>query len=461
MNSIVLKTLRYNIIEHMLFIVLGVSAFLLFEERLYADSGYYIFKVINTEFFRVECDRYVIIFSQLIPLAGIKIGLSLKTILCMYSVGHIIFFYIIFLISRYGYQNKQSGLLLLLIQTLGISSGFFVPMFELYYGAGLLVLFATILYRSTNKNNYLILCFLLLLILTSHPYATVLVAFLLALHAETFKLKYFKHYLLFLTLWIGVFVYKKYNLSEYEQAKTNAFIANLQYAEYNVNYIKSLFSFLSEHYKALMLIEFVVIVVLVASKDYVKSALIGMGFIGAVAMVNVSNYGFEATRYQEQVYFPLTFLAAYPFAIFLLKNKSDNLRLVFYCLAVAIICVRINGIWSESEKFSRRVDEIKLNIEHARTLSGSKFVVPESSLKYASNWSYPIESMLLSSYSKIPKTITICTDQDFNFNQNNEKLVSYEYLFRRWEIYSVESLNKKYFKLDSLKYFEFEKENSE
>ena len=82
----------------------------------------------------------------------------------------------------------------------------------------------------------------------------------------------------------------------------------------------------------------------------------------------------------------------------------------------------------------------------------SKFVIDESNLKYDPNWSYPIETMLLSSYESSQKTITICTDQDINFRQNISKLLPHQYLFRRWEIYNVEKLNKKYYKLDSLNY---------
>ncbi len=452
MKSIISKVLRNNIVEHSLFIVLGIFAFFLFEERLIADSGYYIFRVINNETFWVEHNRFILIFSQIIPLIAVKIGLGLKTILCLYSLGHVVFFYSIFLISRYYYKDEQAGILLLLIQTLGIMSGFFVPMFELYYSAGLLVLFATILYHSNIRNNLIILCVLSFFILTAHQYSYILYLFILILHAEEFKLKYIKIYLLFATILTGVFIFKAYTASDYEQGKTNAFINTLKYGAYNAKYIRSLFAFLWKYYKELLFIELSTLILLIFSKEFLKTAIIGLIFMGTLAIINISYTGFEHSRYQEQVYFPLSFLATYPFLIYIIKNKKNNFRIIFSFIVFLIIICRIYGIWIDSKKYVRRTEEMKNIIENVRLKGVSKFIVNENILTCDPNWSYPIETMLLSSMKSNKNTITICTDADIDFNQNKAKLLPGKYLFRRWEIYDIQSLNKKYFKLDSCEY---------
>lgn len=452
MKKNALTILRNNIFEHILFLVLGVMAIYFFEERLLADSGYYIFKVINYESFWVEHNRFILIFSQFIPLIGVKLGFDLKTVLCLYSIGHILFFYAIFLVSRYYYKNLEAGILLLLLQTLGIMSGFFVPMFELYYGAGLLVLFATILYYSKRKSDWIILSILSFFILTGHPYATIIMLFIIVLHSVEYKIKYIKYYLLFIALIIGITIFKKFTASEYEQGKTNAFINNLLDANYDFTYLKLLTNFLIKYYKELLLIELATIAFFVFSKNWLKLLLIILAFVGTLAVINISFYGFEQSRYQEQVYFSLSFIVAYPFVIYLVKNKNQSLKILFSGLAFFIIFIRIIGIWIDGYNFTQRVSEIKSNIEQLTISPNSKFVIEKESLTYKPNWSYPIESMLLSSYGTNKRTITICTDEDYNYNDNKSNILPSQYIFRRWEIFNVETLNNTYFKLDSLDY---------
>jgi len=452
MKKIALAILKNNIFEHILFIVLGASALYFFEERLLADSGYYIFKVINYETFWVEHNRFILIFSQFIPLIGVKLSFDLKTVLYLYSIGHILFFYCIFLISRYYYKNIEAGLLLLLLQTLGIMSGFFVPMFELYYSAGLLVLFATILYYSNRKTDWIILVILSFFILTGHPYASIILLFILALHSHEYKLKYIKYYLLFIVLIIGVTIFKKFTASEYEQGKTNAFINNLLLANYDFTYFRLLSNFLIKYYIELIIIELITLTFLVFSKDFLKLAIIILATIGTLAIINISFYGFEHSRYQEQVYFSLSFIVAYPFVIYLVKNKKQSFKLLFSGLAIIIISIRIIGIWIDGNNFTNRVTEVKSIVEQVVDKPGNKFVVKKDSLVYNPNWSYPIESMLFSSYGPNKNTITICTDEDINYNDNISNILPSQYLFRRWEIFNVVTLNSKYFKLDTLNY---------
>lgn len=427
-------------------------AIYLYQERLLADSSYYIFRVIDNESFWVEHNRFILVFSQLLPYIAIKLGASLKTILYLYSIGHILFFYSIFIIARYYYNNLQAGILLLLLQTLGIMSGFFVPMFELYYGGGLLVLFYTILYYSKRKSDIAILIIISFFILTGHPYASVLMLLILVLHAVEFKTKYIKTYILFVAFIVGVFIFKKLTASEYEIGKTNAFLANLLTANYDADYMASLSYFLFKYYKELLLIELVTIIVLVFSKEYLKLTLIVLAFIGILAIINISFYGFEHSRYQEQVYFSLSFVVAFPFVIYLVKNKNSIIRLSFSILSLVIIIIRIYGIWIDSDNFTLRLEEMKGKIEHVNTLEGTKFVINKETLEYNPNSSYPIETMLLSSSNNDMETVTICTDEDMNYRDNKSTIQSSEYLYRRWELYNVESLNNRYFKLDTLEY---------
>jgi len=53
------KVLKYSLVEHFLFFVLGFLAAYYVEERIIADSGYYLFRVIDNESFWVEHNRFI------------------------------------------------------------------------------------------------------------------------------------------------------------------------------------------------------------------------------------------------------------------------------------------------------------------------------------------------------------------------------------------------------------------
>ncbi|MFZ4549031.1 MAG: hypothetical protein ACOYN4_16400, partial [Bacteroidales bacterium] len=123
-----------RIIPHLPWMVLFALAAFLYKARIFADSGFYVSQFINNQSFWIECQRIVLGISQIIPLIGVWIGLEIKYVLLLYSLSHVIFFYLLFLFVYYGLRDRRSGLLIILSQTVGIIYSFFTPMFELYYG---------------------------------------------------------------------------------------------------------------------------------------------------------------------------------------------------------------------------------------------------------------------------------------------------------------------------------------
>lgn len=129
-----------RIVPHLPWIVLMVLATYLYKERIFADSGFYVSQFINHQTFWIKSQRIVLGISQIFPLIGVWAGLPIKYVLLLYSLSHVIFFYILFLFVYYG-PNRVSGLLIILSQTVGIIYSFYTPMFKLYYGVPLLITF--------------------------------------------------------------------------------------------------------------------------------------------------------------------------------------------------------------------------------------------------------------------------------------------------------------------------------
>ncbi len=438
-----------EVLVHLIFAVLLVLAGLFYEERLVADSGYYVFRVINNQSFWVEHDRYILALSQIAPWVGVHLGLSLKAILVLHSLGHVLFFYSVYWIARYLLKFKPAGPLLLLLQLLGIQEGFFVPMFELYYAAGLCVLLLAIWRHPQKRLHYWALPPIAFFILTSHFYAYIMLGLLIALQFAENGWSQRKQYLLLLTVMAGVSVLKKFNVTPYEEGKINAFISTLKHAQYGWSYLKNLAAFLSQHYLALLLVLFASLGMLLKAKKWQQPILILGSFLATLVLVNISHYGFETSRYQEQVYFTLSFIVALPFALSFFKGqKASKAPFGLWLLLLLVISYQISGILKTSGKFTGRMQEMQSLISQARLQTGTKFSVAEDYLQYDPNWSYPLETLLFSSQNGPEHSLTICTQTDYTFGENPKRLTDPNtYLFRRWEVYPLQRLNPTYFRL--------------
>ena len=113
-----------------------------YEERIYgSDASSYLFAVVNNEWFYTERGRIIIWLSQWFPLLAVWFGLPMKAVLIAHSLGHVLFFYFIFLLGHFYFRKTHVGALTLIAQTLSVKEAYFAwPYGEVGYGIGLTVL---------------------------------------------------------------------------------------------------------------------------------------------------------------------------------------------------------------------------------------------------------------------------------------------------------------------------------
>jgi hypothetical protein len=349
------------------------------------------------------------------------------------------------------FKDIFSGLILISIQLLGITSGYFVPIFELYYAMGFLVLFYVVFNNSKNKFRHILLIILAFFIITAHFYAIVLFIYTLLLYAIEKRDFRIKKYLPYASLIVLFIIFKTFIISEYEKSKTTDFIYSLSHNVYDLEYIKSWLSFIAINYWDWALLVLTTILILIIKKKYLPLLGYSVFLIGLIIMVNVSAYGFDLSRYKEQVNFSLMFLTGFTFIYAFSVLRIGFYKYTLLALISAIFFFRFYTIWDYGKQYSSRLAEMKRIIELAQNKEGTKFIVDQEELHYDANWSYPVESIIFSSIYQ-EKCISVVTEDDFYFLKNNEKIQSSEYLFRRWEIYNTSRLNKKYFYLDDSQY---------
>jgi hypothetical protein len=378
----------------------------------------------------------------------------------MYSIGHVLFFYLLFIFVYFGLDDRRSGLMLILVQTVGILHSFFTPQFELYYGIGLLITFYSIFRQNIGGVFAIILMVILeILALTSHPMVFGLFAFLLLFDVRKSETHDWKLYILLILIYGCVLYFKFKTFSEYEQGKVNwqfDFANNKLYLNLlSPNYLLKLGLFMLRYYTEVIVLWIIGILMLLRYGSFLKALLVIFAFTGFIAFVNSGYLGIDYSRYMEQVYFPLVPLALIPVIYSYPRSARPGLNNFVFLLLAGLILYRFVAIYNGSKPFMKRTQQMENMIASARQMGGCKFVASEKQFQRSYsmiNWSYPIESILLSACGGRDSTITIAPQSDVEFEHNYLELRNYRFMFRRWEIYNDSYLSFDYFDLKPANY---------
>jgi hypothetical protein len=161
---------RDNLLGYLALSALAVFAVYFAKERLYADAGYFLVRVIDEEDFHVINQRWLMPLIQWLPLVGVKLGLPLKGITMLYSLGNVVLCAGAFLYVSHVLRDHYHGLILLATQFVGLAQALFCPVFELYYGAILLITLRALLQSDQRhtRPGQVIACLLFALVATCH-----------------------------------------------------------------------------------------------------------------------------------------------------------------------------------------------------------------------------------------------------------------------------------------------------
>jgi hypothetical protein len=443
-----------RIVPHLPWMVLFAMATYFYKARIFAESGLYFSQFINNQNFWIECQRIVSGISQIIPLIGVWIGIEIKYVLLAYSLSPIIFFYILFLFVYYGLRDRRSGLLIILSQTVGIVHSFFIPVYELYYGVPLLITFYAIWRLPFRYNVLYILIILEILILLSHPIAFMLFVYLLFYDLKRKNNKPFRFYLPVILVFLGTAAFKYFFMCDYESVKLLwqfNYAENEQYLQFrNLAYYNTIGLFILRYYFEILVAFIIVIVMFVKQKQWFRLALVSVTFFVYLFLVNSANQ-LVPSSYMEQVMFPFVPIVFIPLIYgFAINGRQGRLNISILLIS-ALIVYRLVIIYAGSDIFMKRISQMEQLIETARQKGGSKFVVSEDIADHGYttfNWSYPIETMLLSAINGKDLTVTIVPQEDYDFENIKDKVKPNQFIFRRWDLKDYSLVNKKYFHFD-------------
>lgn len=450
---------RYQIANrffpHIPWLILFALSVFLYKQRIFADSAYYVSHFINNKFFMIECQRYVLAFSQVLPLIGVWLGIKLKYVLLLYSISHVLFFYSLFLITYYGLRDRRSGLLILIFQITGITLSFYTPMFELFYGVSLLVTFYAFWRTNINSNFVLLLLiFLEITVLFSHPVTFILLAFIIFYDFRE-HIKPAKWYLWLIGILIAVAVTKSFFMCPYETGKLGwqfGVDENKTYLQlFKAGFWKHLAAFFMTYYPETMAALLGSIVLLTIKKQWFRLIVVAGTFSLYLVLVAAAYTEILHSRYMEQVFFPFVVISFIPIVYGYNSKMHQGLQNTSTMVLILLIGYRLFMIYDGSFPFRQRTIQMESLIHTAWDKGGTKYIIDEAKVEKEFtmlNWSYPIESMLISSLYGNTRTVTLVPSADLAFENNVKKITPRNFLYRKWEIRENSWLNPAYFHLD-------------
>ncbi|MGB3074515.1 MAG: hypothetical protein WBB36_04305, partial [Chitinophagales bacterium] len=362
------------------FLIYLAGAVIFYKERIFLDGAYYFFHVVQSENFWVEHQRFILIASQLLLLTGVKLHLTLQTLLLLNSVNPVLYLFFFFFICVIILKDEAAGWTLLFLGACGVYFLYFVPMYEVWYGAVLLVFFSSLLQRQFYRTplQLAILCVIVLSLLFSYPLMIIGFVFFTCYHFLAQRRLPWKVAVLFILMVICWLTWKSLFISDYENGKVSYPFSRigttLRENFTPLSNIKSLILFLFTVYGEAMIMLLLTVSLLLYRRNYLKTALI-LGFtIGFILMINIThNFPWNHSNYFERMYLLLIPLCMLPFLREVYHTSKQKLGLEMAFLL--IIIYRGVQIVQHSAPYSDRIVRVEQFVESAQGQDGSKFFV--------------------------------------------------------------------------------------
>jgi hypothetical protein len=397
---------------HLLFAILFYFSIVFWKERQAFDAAHYLLEIILRKSFFIAHLRPIGFVSQVLPVIGVWLNVPLKWLMILYSVGDVLYYYLIFLVLIFYFRNERATLWFFIIYLSTMAYSYYCPVTELLQGLVLLpVVFCLI--EKVGVVSQIWIYVLSLLIVFSHPLLFIPLGALLVFYFFRIKLEK-KHWLL--ASWFIVLLAVKFlTLDIYDSQKAFYPVVYNDYGNMNNitdgSYLLSFFKMLFLNYPVLFFL-FGWSCFLIISNRAIRSLLIYVGSVLGFLLIIICTHHFEhISNYSERMLLPLPCLIALPIALFEYDNNKPKIQLFSFILLFGFFIFRLTHIYQAGQEFVLRNEQMKRIIDVSRLMGAQKVIADENLLEQLpfanTGWCYGIESMLLSAVDGPTKVVSI------------------------------------------------------
>lgn len=440
-----------------------------YQERMFfVDPCWITFNIINTRTFSFAEHRYGAFITQLFPLVGVYLGLSLKAIIILYSVSFYVFYLSATLLVGMVWKQKWMGILLVLYLTVFVSDGYYWPNNEVHQGIAWMLLFLAYYRYGQSRRKIPVLtpvCLLLLafLALSSHLIVAIPFSFLwIYLHISQpfncntyLKDRRFWGYSLLLTI-MAVIRYKVSDNGWYDPVKLASLkglsIQKIAQA-FHSGQSQSFLNLIMTNYWWALPIFLTGLVLLIKAKRYVQVCItvaFTFGYYALICIVYPDAFDRNLQFYMESEWMALCLIIATPLVLQLAETKINKHLITL--LFLIIFSIRLGYIFDAYGYFRNRLNHLTHLIEVLAEKQISKaLIVSEKSFSdelFIMDWGLPVESLMLSKVKgyTIPVTFKV-VQQDFKIIPEQDSFYS---CFGKQ---ALTELNTDYFQPDTTKQY--------
>ncbi len=442
---------------HLVSLALIYLSVIYFKERLLTiDSAYYTFKIIYQESFNIEHKRWLALPTQILPLIGLKMGVSLKQFMILYSVSFMLFYYAIFNIITHIFKKPATAIFMLLALVLCARFKYYDAVSEVMTSMAFAALIIAWLqsrsYPFSNKD-WIVGILLSLLFALGHPIIYLaLIGFLFLLFIDDKKYRN-TFFLLFAGLQVIIaFIRIKLFTDGYEAGKMEA-----------LGDTSSVLASLEDNYIFYLARDFVhvecywsyaffagAILWLFVKEKYLLAICSFAGFFIFYLMTVIIYHQGESRNMLENYFIIFGFFMALPIFFAFVKNQKFNvIALIFIGF---LFKENIQQIDFAHHYFTGRIDYLRHLID---TQEPDKLLYKKEDIIWETlqvPWGTPFETLLLSSLEKDQSKSLFIIDNENSVDSLflNED----EFLGPEWapHLFDLEQINKNYFNLSKNNY---------
>ncbi len=442
---------RTLLIGCLTYVTLGILALVFYKERMaFLDSSYILFSILRDGDFAIQVNRFGACLTQMFPLISSKLGLSLDSIMKVYSLGFIIYYFSLFYLCVGILKKYRFGLCLLLFNILMVADTFYWVMNEFIQGIALMIVFFAFLSRANDINlkdrfwYFPLITLFLFTLAFIHPLLIIPFAF------ATAYFYYFKHIdrrslvNIFLTLFMFVLAKNIFFRSAYDSSSMGGLknFRSLFPDYFSIASNKNFLTYLIYDYY--LLIPFFGIIIYCFIKENLKLPLgfIIAFFFGYLLLINVSFKDGPDQFYIESLYLPLSLFLIIPFVFEILPKFKLNQAVI----AISIIClIRIAHIYTSHQPYTDRVQYINNVLDETANNANKKMILATKDIAMDTlmmNWGSPYEFWLLSTINTGESRSILIIENPSNYNWAlNRK----DEFFTDWGLFRYDQLPKQYF----------------
>ncbi len=450
-------------ISHLVFFVMAMLAFVFYRERvLFYDSAFVSFELIKDHALQIPHARWSAVLPQTLTYWASQKHLTLETLLQLYSVSHVVFHYVFFLIVFYLIKDYQAAWLILLCQCLTFRLTYYFTMVELYQGLTFAV-FSLAIFRlllrahSSRVKTAAVMLPLIVALSFFHPITIIPFLFLMGgeyLIRRDWMNKQFISIFITTCMWFIIRM-TVFNLSAYESEKLVSFSDFMRELPhfFQLPSTRYLIGF-TIHQLLVPFGAFLIGLLFVVRKNPTFAFFSGLSAVGFFVIVCILHYRGESPVMYEN-YFTI-FGLFIGFTLLYVMEVFNFRRFATFCFVV-LIGYSLNGIANIGKQQAERTSRMQHMVDYGRQFSNRKFILRSDNFKELfmwGSWAMPFETIMLSSLNSPDQGVSIYYEsRDSSFSAEEMKTENV-FLGPEWSPFWFKSnaLNERYFKLPSAGY---------